>query len=66
MARWAFPLTGVAFFIAGLAPMMRGRDLNVAFFTLGILFLLLGAKAARRTRTGDAEDEGSGGGRPPV
>ena len=52
IATWGFVFAGAMFLIAGLVPMIGGSDLNITFFILGIVFLILGAGVVKRSRAG--------------
>lgn len=49
-------LAGLLFFVAALKPVINGRPLNVAFFLIGLVVLVLGVAGWRKFE---------GGGRPP-
>ena len=50
IGRWGFIIAGVIFMLAALISMAGGRSMNVAFFVLGIAFLVIGGGIARRNR----------------
>lgn len=47
LARRGFLIAGVVFFLGTLLPLVTGGTLNVTFFVLAIVFLVLGAAVAR-------------------
>ena len=52
IAVFGFALAGALFLFAALIPMIKGDDLNAAFFTLGIVFLILGLGVSRKRGRG--------------
>lgn len=50
LATWGFIVAGVLFLIAALIPVIRGGNLKPVNFVLAVVFLMLGAAAARKRR----------------
>ena len=48
LGKSGFIIAGILFLIVAIVPFAAGRILNVAFFVLGIAFLVVRAAAARK------------------
>lgn len=48
LARWGFVIAGAVFLLATLVPLVTDRALNVPFFVLAMVFLVIGSKSAGR------------------
>lgn len=50
---WLFGVATLLAFVAGLLPFLKGGRLNVAFLSVGVVFLVLTAAAAKKDRSTD-------------
>lgn len=58
VAAWMFPLVAVIAFIAAFLPVVKGRPMNVTFFAVGVVWLVIAAAAKRkRKKSGNEGDQ---------
>jgi len=50
IGKWGFIIAGTLFLIAAIMPFAEGKTVNVAFFVIGIAFLMVGAAIVRKSR----------------
>jgi hypothetical protein len=50
VAAWGFVVAGVLFLTAGVLPAVRGGTFQPTFLAVGVVFLVIGAAAARARR----------------
>lgn len=50
LVAWMFPLVAVLSFITAFLPVLEGRPMNVTFFAVGVIWLVVAAAAAKRNR----------------
>lgn len=56
VAAWMFPLVAVIAFIAAFMPVVKGRPMNVTFFAVGVIWLVIAAATAKRKRKKSGND----------
>lgn len=53
---WMFLGVGVLSIIVGLMPVLRGRPMNVTFFAVGVVWLIIAAAVAKKNRKRSGND----------
>jgi succinate-acetate transporter protein len=48
---WLFGVATLLAFVAALLPLLKGERLNVTFMSVGVVFLVLTAAAAKKDRS---------------
>jgi hypothetical protein len=50
IGRWGFIIAGALFMIGGLVPLLDKGKTNVPLFVIGLAFLVLGMRIAKKNR----------------
>ena len=56
VGRWLFLLVALLSLIAALIPVLRGRPINVTFFAVGVVWLIIALAVAAKTRKRSGSD----------